>query len=80
MGNDCVTGIITNSTSEQGLPLICHCKGPLLDACLWNKKIVSQTKTFYIELILWNGQAILSCKLAQDGADAEFQHLKMLTG
>jgi len=44
-----------------------------------NKKNISQTKTFHIEHVLWNGQAILSSKLAQDGADAESQQLEMLT-
>lgn len=36
--------------------------------------------TFHIDFVLWNNQAILSFKPAQEGFDAESQQLQMFSG
>lgn len=39
-----------------------------------------KTPTFPTDLVLWNSQAILSFKIAQEGFDAESQQLQVLSG
>lgn len=57
-------------------------QGPIFRCLLMKQKKLAHKKppTFPTDLVLWNSQAILSFKIAQEGFDAESQQLQVLSG